>query len=345
MRRFLSEWIILALAISAGACDGGMSSQASAPASELGPDELQPAPGRKTTNERIARVNMDAAIQSARRQLEPDFDLDLAAVLVEQLMLRATFYGTYDDWEEASEIAEAALERHADEPAALFLRAAVLNTLHEFDHALVLVRRAQEHMATSVDPTGSSLETRARRLEGSIELARSGASDDLVADARSLARSAPTYQNITSLALVLAEGGRFDEADAAFRKALEGYRDVSPFPFAWVAFQRGVMWSEQADRPDLGRDLYAEALRYLPNYVLANVHLAELDAAEGDLESARERVEPLVGRTQDPEPLSLLADIDPSPGAAARWAAEAEAAYEALVERFPEAFLHHLETR
>ena len=43
--------------------------------------------------------------------------------------------------------------------------------------------------------------------------------------------------------------------------ALATYRDVSPFPLAWIAFQRGVMWAEMADRPDLARPLYEEAVR------------------------------------------------------------------------------------
>jgi len=54
------------------------------------------------------------------------------------------------------------------------------------------------------------------------------------------------------------------------------YRDVSPFPIAYVAFQRGVMWAELANAPERALPLYREAVERLPGYVVANVHLAEL---------------------------------------------------------------------
>ncbi len=112
------------------------------------------------------------------------------------------------------------------------------------------------------------------------------------------------------------------------------------FSHYWVAFQRGVMWAEQAGRPDLGRPLYEEALRYLPGHILANVHLAELDASEGNVDAAIRRMHQ-IGETQNPEPLQLLATIEPSVEEANRYADQAKAAYERLIKRFPAAFAHH----
>jgi len=332
----------MVLCIAAWGCDGNRSSQLPGPAGAREPAAVQVAPSRKTTSEGIAVTNLNASIEALRRRLESRLDVATASALIEQLILRADFYRSFDDWEEASKVSRAVLEAHPTNPAAILLRARVLNTLHEFDAALALIEgaRAQKSSSGAV-MAAAELEAQARHLEATIRLAQSGPVDELVARRRALAASFPTYQNVTSLALALAQQGRFAEADAVFRSALGQYRDVSPFPFAWVAFQRGVMWSEQAARPDLGRPLYEEALGYLPGYVLANVHLAELDAMDGDVQTAIGRVVPLVGTTQDPEPLALLATLEPSIDRARRYAAEADAAYRRLIERFLEAFAHH----
>ena len=334
--------LVLVLWIAAWGCDGNTTSQPPGRAGARGPVVVEPAPSRKTTSERIAVANLNASIEASRRRLAARLDVATASALIEQLMLRADFYGTFDDWEEASEVSREVLEAHPTSPAAILLRARVLNTLHDFDAALSLIEKARGwKLGGGAGAAGVDLEAQARHLEASIGLAQNGPVDGLVARRRALAGTFPTYQNVTSLALALAQQGRYEDADATFRRALEHYRDVSPFPFAWVAFQRGVMWSEQANRPDLGRPLYEEALRYLPGYVLANVHLAELDASNGEVRTAIGRVKPLVGTTQNPEPLALLASLEPSKARAHRYAAQAEAAYRQLIERFPEAFAHH----
>ena len=328
---------LLVACAAAWSCDSQMLSQLpGAPGTRV---ILEPAPSRKTTSERIAVANLDATIDVFRRRLAEEADVEIASKLVEHLMLRADFYGTFDDWEEALDVSTEILESHPADPAAALVHARVLNTLHEFDAARAIIEEAR---GGKLDRLDSALEVQARHLEATIGVAVGDPIDELVAQRRVLAAAVPTYQNVTSLGLALAKQGRYEEADDALRRALSHYRDVSPFPFAWVAFQRGVMWSEQAGRPDLGRVLYEEALRYLPGYVLANVHLAELEAASGDIAAAIARIAPLVGTTQDPEPVSLLAAIEPSDERARLYAAEAERVLRKLVDRFPEAFAHHL---
>lgn len=333
-------WLMLLFA--AAGCDGMTPSQPAGPGESGAPVEVPRAITRSTTSEAIAVTNLEAAIDDGRRRLNRAFDLEDAATLVEQLLLRADHYGTFDDWDEANAISALAVLSNPDDPTAHLLRARVLNTLHEFDEALAHVDDARALLDRGERALDAEmLELQARHLELTIGLALDETAEDLLDRRRALAAARPTYQHVTSLALALAQFGHFDEADAQFRRALEQYRDVSPFPFAWVAFQRGVMWSEQASRPDFGRKLYEEALAYLPGYVLVNVHLAELDALDGNINLAIERVLPLVGRTQDPEPLDLLADLHPSDASAKQLADAADAAYRALIVRFPEAFDHH----
>ena len=128
----------------------------------------------------------------------------------------------------------------------------------------------------------------------------------------------------------------------SFVDALDAYRDVSPFPVARVQFLRGVMWAEMADRADLAVELYRDAVRRIPGYVVASVHLAELEAENGDLTTARELLEPLV-TSGDPEPAGLLAELVEAedPERAAELAARARARYDDLLARHREAFLDH----
>jgi hypothetical protein len=77
---------------------------------------------------------------------------------------------------------------------------------------------------------------------------------------------------------VLADLERFAEADAVYRQALHSYDDISPFPLAWGCFQLGMLWGELVPVPDpnLAALWYRRAVAYLPGYVRARVHLAEI---------------------------------------------------------------------
>ena len=332
---------ILVLGLAASVFGGCTPSHDSSRGPAPGPASIDLGPLRTTTSESVAVMNLDASIRAGRRALERRLDVARASSLIDALMLRADLYGTFDDWDEALAVSETVLEADAHDPDALLLRARVLGTLHEFDESLALIERARAEIPSHGSSRAAELEASARNLEANARLALESPADDVVAERRVLASSSPSFQHSTGLALALAEQGAFDEADEAFLRALRGYRDVSPFPFAWVAFQRGVMWSEMAGRPDLGRALYERALVHLPGYVLANVHLAELDALDGEVEAAVERLQRLLGTTQDPEPLAVLADIVPSSDDARRYATEANDAYQRLTRRFPAAFAHH----
>ena len=82
---------------------------------------------------------------------------------------------------------------------------------------------------------------------------------------------------------MLADLGEFDEADRTYVEALRTYPDVSPFAPAWVSFQLGVLWGECAPAPDAERAAkwYRTAIEYLPTYVKARVHLAEIHLDNG----------------------------------------------------------------
>jgi hypothetical protein len=56
-------------------------------------------------------------------------------------------------------------------------------------------------------------------------------------------------EDLVALGALLADLREFTDADRIYGQALEGYRDVSPFPVAWVCFQLGMLWGELVPEP------------------------------------------------------------------------------------------------
>src|SRR5262249_45249221 len=94
------------------------------------------------------------------------------------------------------------------------------------------------------------------------------------------------------------------------RQALSSYEGLSPFPPAWVCFQLGMLWGEL--RPVVDHDLaafwYRRAIVYLPGYVRARVHLAEIYASQDQTDDAEALLRPVLS-SSDPEVRWRLADI------------------------------------
>jgi tetratricopeptide (TPR) repeat protein len=123
--------------------------------------------------------------------------------------------------------------------------------------------------------------------------------------AQLLARHNAAYPDLYSLgaeAIGAARAGDIARAEALFSKARAAYRDVSPFPPAWLDFQQGRVWH---DRGDLARarPFYEAARVRVPEYAAAVAHLAEVEAAAGPDGRARAiaLLRPLVATSDDPE--------------------------------------------
>jgi hypothetical protein len=83
---------------------------------------------------------------------------------------------------------------------------------------------------------------------------------------------------------------------------LRAYRDVSPFPVAWICFQLGVLWGEIVREPQTAEAArwYLEAIDYLPGYTKARVHLAEIHSTNGRTDVAEALLIPSL-TSGDPE--------------------------------------------
>jgi tetratricopeptide (TPR) repeat protein len=106
-----------------------------------------------------------------------------------------------------------------------------------------------------------------------------------------------------------------------------------------------VMLAEQANAPERARPHYLEALHRLPQYVVANVHLAELEAEAGERDAAIDRLRQIVDQTRDPEPAGYLGELllerDAYDPAAVGLIERARNGYQRLLDQYRAAFLDH----
>jgi tetratricopeptide (TPR) repeat protein len=117
-------------------------------------------------------------------------------------------------------------------------------------------------------------------------------------------------EDLVPLGAVLADLERFAEADAVYRQAFRSYEGMSPFPMAWVCFQLGMLWGELMPAPDrrLAMEWYRRAVAYLPPYVRARVHLAEIHTCLDQTRAAEALLAPALS-SGDPEVRWRLADV------------------------------------
>jgi tetratricopeptide (TPR) repeat protein len=295
--------------------------------------EASPLPiTKRTTRGDIALSNLDAHIEALEAALEDRSDESAyGQQLVDLYAARTRFTGSFGDFSEMQRIAERLVAGDASAEA-YATRASVFLTVHEFDAARADLERAQALGFSAADTALFD-----------IDVATGGEMDAALAHHRARAREFPSFQTLTKLATTEASVGDFWTADAHYVEAALLYRDVSPLALAWLAFARGVMWAEMANRPDYAEPLYREAVERIPSYIVANVHLAEIEAQRGDTSAALARLLPLADSTDDPEPSGFVAELlsatDPAAGAGD--AARARERYEALLALYPLAFADH----
>jgi tetratricopeptide (TPR) repeat protein len=290
-------------------------------------------PQRTTRGDLALRNLSDRISMLEKRAGKAPLDLPFREQLVDQLLTRTQLLGTFDDFGRALELGEAAVRDYPKNPKALALRARTRSAVHRFHEAAEDLEAARG-LGADVDAKLAALAVaRGQNLEAARDFARGRVSRSASSDRLGL------------LANTEAALGEFEAADEHFQAALAGLKDVSPFPVAMLTFARGVMWAEQAGDPARARPHYVEALRRLPQYVVANVHLAELEAQSGQRDLAIERLRKVVDQTADPEPAGYLGELlierDATDATAAALITRARDGYTSLIERYRAAFLDH----
>ena len=253
------------------------------------------------TDGEIAAINL----QSARRRAWERFAKDprlpgIAESIVEKERMAAQFLGELDAFDRL----EALTSKFAganDSARAALVHAEVASTTHRFDDARGHLTRAALMGAGPEEIERHSL---------AIDQARGLKLDAVLAARRRIATRSGRLEDLVPLGAVLADLEHFAEADNVYRQALYSYDDVSPFPLAWVCFQLGMLWGELMPVPDLNvaARWYRRAIAYLPGYVKARVHLAEIYATQGQVGDAEALLVPALS-SGDPEVRWRLADV------------------------------------
>ena len=273
-----------------------------------------------TTNSVIAIANLDEQIAQLRDEEGVE----------ELLLLRSRFLADYSALGRASSLGE---ERFATAQDFL-LRARTRSAVHRFADALADLAAAQRAGAKANEVAA---------LHASI-LVATGHAAEVIPQLEANLQARPGFASRSALAVAYASVSRFEDADRLYAEALANLDTTLPFPYAWVYYARGLMWAEQAGDQARAEAMYRRALAYLPEFVSASIHLAELEVVRGDVQSAALRLEQVVQSSDEPEALALLGVLRTWTGEktlGAQDIAEARQRFELLVARHPLAFADH----
>lgn len=331
-RQHALAWAFALLAAAASGCD--RSPARAATSSRAEPAVAHPL-GRTiadTTSGAIAVRNLESQLRSAERRLaRRPTDWRARAELADLLVARAQYLGRLGDHDRALALAEELVRAAPAEARSWMLRGSARAALHDFAGASSDLDRA----AALGAPATTVAAARADVLDAT------GRTEAALALREDVAARRPTITALAALAASLALAGEDGRSRALFARALADYRDVSPFPVAWVLVQRALV-SERAGDVDDARAAFELAHARLPAYAAAASGLARLTAASGDHARAAELLRELVVTSDDPEYLGQLAGELRALGEIAeadRLRDHAARALDDLVARHPDAFV------
>jgi tetratricopeptide (TPR) repeat protein len=287
----------------------------------------------RTTHGAIAVRNLQAQIEGQLQAMGGRIELSRCPSLIEMFLLRGNLLGRISDYELAAALAEQLVYDAAENGDAFFARARTRATFHRFKDALddldSAVRFGTEHIAADGE--------RAAIFQAI------GHYDEALAIRRNAAECRAGFETLGALAGLYAERGEISAAERLFDESRDRYRGVSPFPLALLDFQRGHMWMAEDDF-HRARTWFDAARRRLPAYASAQGHLAEVEAAVGEIDAAITLLRPLTTSSDDPDYAAQLARILEAAGRAKEscaWRVLAAERYDELVLHHPEAFVDH----
>jgi tetratricopeptide (TPR) repeat protein len=288
------------------------------------------------TDGAIAAINLRSArLQSWSRFWRAPERPGIAEAIVEQELLTAQFLGDAGAFDRLETLVNALVRADPDAARTSLVAAQVACATHRFGEAAVHLADAR---ARGGPPDATD------RLALSLDQATGTDLDRVLATRRARAAESSRWEELVPLGALLADHGAFGEAEAVYYRALKEYRDASPFALGWVCFELGMLWGERVPEPraTLAAEWYRRAIGYLPSYVKARVHLAEILHDRGANEDARALLEPAM-ESGDPEVPWRLAE---AVGTANQVDAEkylelARSSFDSFLARHPLAFADH----
>ena len=263
--------------------------------------------------------------------------LGVVEQIVEGELVQLQFFGEVSALDRLSALVAERRQRHPHAAETELVAARMAATLHDFDAARTHLARAAILGAERAAIDRAAL---------AIDQALHDRSTALLDAREAEAFESGSAIDFIMLGALLADRGEIEAADAAYDAALHVNRDPSPFPLAWAAFQRGVLWAEVSRGADLqlGMAWYKQALEYLPGYVRARIHLAEAHLDVNEAAAAECLLAPVVG-CGDPDVLWRLSQAFAMLGRlgdAEEARSDARKSYERLTRLYPLAFGDHV---
>jgi len=284
----------------------------------------------------IAVINLESSRQhSWSRFWHAPQRPGIAEYIVEQEQLTVQFLGDLDGLARLDTLASQLTRVDNESIRTALINAQVASVAHRFAEARDYLAQAEIQGAP---PEATN------RLSLSVDQA-CGTNLEAVLEARRLTAESGRLEDLVPLAALLADLREFDEAERIYCRALHEYQDVSPFAVAWVCFQLGALWGELVAEPQSSRAelWYRKAVEYLPRYVKARVHLAEIYSATDRIGDAEAVLIPAIS-SGDPEVHWRLADVMDASGRSEEAAAQMRVArcrYRDLLEKHLLAFADH----
>lgn len=293
-------------------------------------------PRRSATDGEIATINLESSRRGEWARFTRDPGLPgVAEAIIDLERMAAQFLGDLEALDRLEALG-AAFAGVDDSSRPALVQAEVASTAHRFADA-------RSHLARAATLEGPRADIERHKL--TIDQACGVELEAVLAVRQRIAAASGRLEDLVPLGAVLADLERFAEADVVYRRAFDLYDDMSPFPLAWVCFQLGMLWGELVPVPDSDRAAlwYRRALGYLPRYVKARVHLAEICASQDQTCEAEALLLPALS-SRDPEVNWRLADALIAQGrfeAAERQLEAARSGFDELLARHLLAFADH----
>ena len=287
-----------------------------------------------TTAGVVAIGNLQAQIDGQDREAAAGrLTVQGQAALIELIALRGHLLGCVADYEWAEALAEQLTQDAPSDGDAVLARARTRATFHRFADALTDLDEAERLGADH---------TLVHAERAAIFQALGRYDEALTIYSEAVGRRAD-FHSLGDLATLYAERDEIATAERFFSESRARYCGVSPIPLAQLDFKRAEMWLGE-DALERARTWLEAAVRRLPAYAPATGHLAEVEAALGDTDSAIARLHPLTISSDDPDYPAQLARILGEAGRveeAREWRDRAAARYDELVARHLAAFADH----
>jgi tetratricopeptide (TPR) repeat protein len=280
-----------------------------------------------TTDGGIAVGNLEAQILGLEKTIaqspKPPFEQRVG--LVSAYLTRAQFLGKISDYDRAEELVNALAKESPKDANVLLVRASARGALHQYKDALA-----------DLDAAAKTFKDGRTDVARAVILQAMGRYDEALAIRQAQRKQRETLASMSAEASVHAERGEIADAERIYTEAQYKTRDVSPFPFAFMHLQQGLMWQKEG-RFARAREFFEAAHERVPRYAPAISHLAAVMAQMGEKDQAVALLRPLAEKSDDPEYAGQLGQLSGD----ATMIEKAKKGFDALLAKHPDAFADH----